>query len=104
MTKVIRNGKVAVLYSPDFGAGWYTWNVQYPDMLFDPYIVELVENSKKFSNSVIEYCKGKYPNAYLGGVDTLRIAWLDEGTDFTIEEYDGSEWVNIKENVKWIKA
>ena len=26
MEKVIRNGQVAVLYSPGFGAGWYSWN------------------------------------------------------------------------------
>ena len=27
MQKVIRDGKVAVLYSPGYGAGWYTWSV-----------------------------------------------------------------------------
>lgn len=26
MDKVIKDGKVAVLYSPGFGAGWFTWN------------------------------------------------------------------------------
>jgi hypothetical protein len=26
MEKVIRDGKVAVLYSPGYGAGWYSWN------------------------------------------------------------------------------
>jgi len=40
MTKYIRDGKVAVLYSPGFGAGWSTWNddeyrMSQPN--FDPY-------------------------------------------------------------------
>jgi hypothetical protein len=26
MNKLIRDGMVAVLYSPDYGSGWYTWN------------------------------------------------------------------------------
>ena len=26
MTKCIRDGKVAILYSPGYGAGWSTWN------------------------------------------------------------------------------
>ena len=26
MKKLTKDGKVAVLYSPDFGAGWYSWH------------------------------------------------------------------------------
>lgn len=32
--KVIEDGKVAVLISPNYGAGWYSWNIhntEYPD-------------------------------------------------------------------------
>ena len=43
MKKVIENGQVAVIYSPGFGAGWYTWNQgRFPELndgtalLFDP--------------------------------------------------------------------
>lgn len=47
MEKVIRDGKVAVLYSPGYGAGWSTWC--YNDdlvktLLFHPLIVEKVES------------------------------------------------------------
>ena len=31
MNKVIRDGKVAVLYSPGYGAGWYSWNWNHPE-------------------------------------------------------------------------
>ena len=34
--KLSQDGKVAVLYSPGFGAGWYTWNMTVPQILFDP--------------------------------------------------------------------
>ena len=41
MNKVIRDGKVAVVVSPGFGAGWSTWAFRgeedYRDfMMFDP--------------------------------------------------------------------
>ena len=50
MEKVIENGQVAVIYSPGFGAGWYTWNQsRFPELndgtalLFDPILVDLVK-------------------------------------------------------------
>lgn len=46
MQKVIRNGKVAVLYSPDYGAGWYTWHNK-EELVFHPVLVELVEADKQ---------------------------------------------------------
>jgi hypothetical protein len=46
MNKLIRDGLVAVLYSPGFGAGWYSWNSEHPEILFDPALVELVEQEK----------------------------------------------------------
>lgn len=43
LQKVIRDSKVAVLYSPGFGAGWYSWNTKHPQLLFHPKLVEMVE-------------------------------------------------------------
>ena len=45
MDKVIRDVKVAVLYSPGFGAGWSTWGRgDYGDkVLFDPTVVQCIE-------------------------------------------------------------
>lgn len=72
MNKLIRDGKVAVLYSPGFGAGWYSWHNE-QKLVFDKDIVEAV----------------------LGGARDLQVAWIDEGDQFEINEYDGSESIHI---------
>ena len=66
------NGKVAVLISPGFGAGWYSWNTEYPQMIFDPAIVKMLEGYPDGCRSEIEkYCEQAYPEAFLGGVDEI---------------------------------
>jgi hypothetical protein len=89
--KVIRDGKVAILYSPGFGAGWSTWNTEYPAMIFDPEIVEAVEGGN--TEKAAEIAERKYPECYTGGAGDLTISWLPVGTGFYIKEYDGSESV-----------
>ena len=102
MEKVIRNGKVAVLYSPGFGAGWHSWNER-KELLFHPKLVEMVENNKqsKITEQWIKENLG-IDNAYCGGAGDLQIKWLDEGTAFIINEYDGSESIKILENLTLI--
>jgi hypothetical protein len=105
VNKVIRNGKVAVLYSPGFGAGWSTW--AYADekdcrdfMLFDATLVDMVECD--FPVEAIEaYVTSKYPNTYCGGADGLTIKWIPVGTAFRIHEYDGNESVEVREEMNW---
>ena len=46
MEKVIRDGKVAVLVSHGFGAGWYSWNTEHQQLLFHPKLVEMVEQNR----------------------------------------------------------
>lgn len=100
--KLIDNGKVAVLYSPGFGAGWSTWNQGVPDLMFEPAVVEFVE--KEQWAELTTYVTLKYPGLYTGGMDSLAVAWLPVGTNFRIIEYDGSESIEIKENIDWITA
>ena len=104
MEKVIRDGKVAVLYSPGFGAGWSTWSRGDYDnkTLFDPVIVNCVEAGD--FEKLNTYMTLWYPDMYLGGMDSLEIAWLPEGTLFRIHEYDGSESIEIKEELDWMVA
>ncbi|MDE2425653.1 MAG: hypothetical protein KGO96_07085 [Elusimicrobia bacterium] len=98
MDKVERNGKIAVLISPGFGAGWITWNSEYPECLFDPEIVEMVE--KKEHDKIGDFARSKYGNDfYPGGGYQLQIVWLDKGTKFRVEEYDGSESVTLVEDL-----
>jgi hypothetical protein len=102
MNKLNEDGKVAVLYSPGFGAGWYTWNYDYPEILFDPAIVKFVEN-KKWAE-LDTYVTLKYPEIYKGGMTDLEVEWIPEGTLFKVNEYDGSESIEYKENDHWMVA
>jgi len=102
--KVIRDGKVAVLYSPGFGAGWSTWahDGEGENLLFDPMIVSCVESNDK--DKLETYMAMRYPDVYTGGMEDLRIEWLPEGTLFRIHEYDGSESIEVKEEMDWVTA
>ena len=102
INKLIDNGRVAVLYSPGFGAGWSTWNKGVPDLVFDPAIVKFVENEQWAEMET--YVTLKYPDIYKGGMKDLAVAWLPEGTEFRIGEYDGAENIETKEKTDWITA
>ena len=102
MEKLVRDGKVAVLYSPGWGAGWYTWNQEVPEILFDPAIVQFVQMEKWAELKT--YVALKYPDIYAGGLDDLRVALIPEGTLFKVNEYDGAESIELKESDDWIVA
>lgn len=94
MDKVIRNGQVAILYSPGYGAGWYTWNSSHPECIYDPEIVAAVEAGDTDKAASIATEKfGEY--FYTGGADDLVIEWIPEGSAFEINEYDGNETVHV---------
>ncbi len=102
MKKKIKDGMVAVLYSPDFGAGWYSWH-HIPELLFDPMVVDMV--MEKASTETIElYCKTVYGDHYYRGASELEVVWLPPGTEFVIDDYDGNETMMIKDKVTWIMA
>ena len=92
MEKVIKDGKVAVLVSHGYGAGWWTWNQDHNELLFHPKLVEMVEQNRnnEITESFIKENLG-INDVYCGGRDGLTIHWLPIGTVFNIEEYDGSE-------------
>lgn len=104
MEKVIRDGKVAVLYSPGFGAGWYTWH-HCLEAVFHPKLVELVEQNKhdeiteEFMESIIPGFEG-----YMGGARDLEIEWIHEGLAFKIDEYDGNESISIVGDESYLTA
>jgi hypothetical protein len=103
MDRVVRDGNVAVLYSPRHGAGWYTWN-QFlgNDAIFDPELVFLVEKGNE--EDTLEYISRRFPDAYVGGVKNLSIEWVPVGTEFVITEYDGYESIECKADYGWIVA
>jgi hypothetical protein len=102
MKKLIRDGKVAVLISPGYGAGWYTWHDR-EELLFDPVIVEMVlEKRHDEIASYVDKTYGEVP--YADGTEDLTVKWIPEGAEFMIREYDGSESLLLKDNDYWIKA
>ncbi len=101
MNKLIRDGQVAVLYSPEHGAGWYSWH-QIEELLYDPSIVQWLESGE--IDKIEHYLTLKYPNEYFGGIDDLVIEWIDQATEFRIVEYDGAELIELKADTRWLIA
>jgi len=99
MEKVIRDGKVAVLISQGWGAGWYTWNTDYQQLLFHPKFVEMVEQNKRNEINDQWILENLGIDMYAGGSDGLEIHWLPIGTIFCIEEYDGFETIRTIEDL-----
>jgi len=105
MEKVVRDGKVAVLYSPGFGSGWFTWNEKHPGLLYDPAVVAWVKAGKPGGVELSElklYLEDKYPEMYIGSnMADLEIAWLPVNTFFRVTEYDGNEGIEVLKEVTW---
>ncbi len=101
MEKVIREGKVGVLVSPHFGAGFLTWGAPI-EAIFNPTLIELVEQQKV--QEAIDFVESTWDGVYSGGVQDLVVAWIPEGTKFQITEYDGSESIELLDEINWITA
>ena len=77
-------GEVAVAVSYGYGAGWSSWNDVNPmDKRYNELI--LAEKWKEAEELAEE------EDLYAGGLKDCVIIWLDEGTAFSIKEYDGAE-------------
>lgn len=101
MQKVIRDNKVAVLVSPGFGAGWYSWhNIE--ELLYDPSIVSWVE-SQEF-DKIKTYIELKYVDDYISGIEDLVVEWVPVGAQFRIKEYDGAESLLLESDQRWMTA
>ena len=72
-------------------------------MLFDPTLVAMVERGDSVGE-IESYVTALHPHTYCGGADDLTIFWLPVGTAFRIHEYDGSESVEIRDEMDWTIA
>lgn len=100
MEKVIRDGKVAVLHTEGFGAGWYTWNDHREELVYLPKVVDMVLNGRNDEIDekwVAENLGEEYADIYCGGACNLAVKWLPIGTRFYIKEYDGVEIIITEE-------
>lgn len=93
MEKVERDGKVAVLVSPGFGAGWSTWADAQEAAVYAPDVVAWIEAGKPADPVLMAEWDTKY--GYLGGLRDVEIQWVPKGSRFIIDEYDGNESLTI---------
>lgn len=98
-----KDGKVAVLYSPGCGAGWATWNGDEWKPLLTTHrdIVQAVldgdrKKAGKLAEQLIREAVGQ-ADVYVCvlGAGDLEVEWLTKGSQFEIEEYDGSESIHV---------
>jgi hypothetical protein len=95
VAKLERDGKIAILVSRGFGAGWSTWcsDEASTAAVFDPDMAQAVldGNHRKAESIALD----KYPGEYTGGVADLVVEWVEKGSRFEINEYDGSESLRV---------
>jgi hypothetical protein len=84
-------GLVAVLISAGFGAGWSTWAHEHEreGLLFDSRLVDYVLSTGV--EGLADYAESLGYTSYTGGAEDVRVEWLEAGTRFVVEDYDGSE-------------
>jgi len=87
--RVVKDGKVAVLVSPGFGAGFVTW---IDGLALRPTLVQYVLLGKRdeITPELVQALTG-LEYACTGGASDLEIEWVEKGLAFRYEEYDGSE-------------
>jgi len=102
MNKKIVDGKVGVILSYGYGLGFSTDNYRIKDLEFEPTIIEMV-TAKKSEDEIAKYLEETYPEELWDYVDIeeLAVEWLEPGTKFVIEDYDGAEYLVLEENMKW---
>jgi hypothetical protein len=100
MERVVKDGKVAVCYSPGYGAGWSSWadDELKEALMFHPAIVNMILEGKEDlidEQWLVDNLGEEYENVYTGGLKNLTIEWIPQGSLVRINEYDGYESVEI---------
>ena len=90
-----------VLISPGYGAGWSTWNS--PEMAVDERLIEAFENGIS-KEGMKRLCEELGYESYMGGFEDLKITEVPSGSLFQIREYDGSEYIEIFNDLDWLRA
>ena len=98
-----KNGKIAVLVSHGYGAGWSTWKCK--DLAYDKRVVEIFDKyPPKQNNEQLKEIQRKlkeigYENVYMGGYNQIKKHWIARGVPFRIDEYDGSESIETLDDL-----
>lgn len=102
MRKQLIGGKIAVVYHPGYGAGWYTWH-GIKEALFDPDLIDFIREEKfEEGQKYIEETYNLDGNVYK--IKELDIYKVMPGSKFLLLEYDGSETLISSDNIQFIEA
>lgn len=112
INRFIKDGQVAVAYSPGYGAGWASWaSWAKPDvmetLLFHPDIIQMILDGRREEINedwLVEHFGEAFKNSCWGGNDQLEVEWLPIGTLFRVHEYDGSESIVTLDDDIYFKA
>lgn len=109
MKRVVKDGKVAVCYSPGYGAGWSSWadDELQETLIFHPAIVNMVlEGKQGLINDkwLVDNFGEEYDYVCTVDVENLTIEWVPQGSLVRINEYDGFESVEIYNNNNYFIA
>lgn len=89
---------IGIIYSPGYGAGWSTWGKA--EMALDQELANAISNDEPYSKCV-EIAIKNWPGEYYGGLEDCQVEWVEEGTQFIIEEYDGNESIQFNYDNYW---
>jgi len=90
--RYVRDGKIGVIISPSYGAGWSSWAEaeHHEFLLMDKTLVQMALDKAPVAD-VEKYIRDKADGTYTGGWKEITVEWLDPDTAFEIQEYDGFE-------------
>lgn len=89
--------KIGIIYSPGFGVGWSTWGD--PEQALDQELAHAIENLPYEEWEKI--AEKNWPGAYQGGLGDCQVEWVEKGTAFSVNEYDGSESIEFADRKSW---
>ena len=104
MTKAYRtlsnvNGDVAIIYSGDYGLGWYSYHNS-TALTMDAVLVNYLLH-KQYSKA-LDYIYNEYPGVFpLDEEDLkiLRIEWVSPNCVFRVYNYDGKESIEYVQDL-----
>lgn len=95
---------IAALVSSDFGSGWSTYNEEV-GLAIDEEVVRYwleYKNTKSEKELKDDFAKMGYDVFNFYGWNNITLKWVPVGATFRIQEYDGSEYVEIFNVNDWI--